>query len=180
MARLKDLYLKKIQKHMGEFTGRTNPLAIPKIKKVVVNVGIGRAVADAKLVDAVDEALVAITGQAPVKTKAKKSIAGFKLREGVVIGEMVTLRGDRMYEFIDRLVNVALPRVRDFRGINPDAFDGQGNYSLGIKEHTVFPELIGKDVPAISLQVNIETSAKNNDEARELLKEFGFPFRSKE
>ena len=180
MARLKELYTKKIMAHMEEFTGRKNPLSIPKIKKVVVNAGIGRAVADTKNIDAVTEALIAITGQAPVKTKAKKSIAGFKLREGMVIGEMVTLRGDRMYEFIDRLVNVALPRVRDFRGIKPEAFDGHGNYSLGIKEHTVFPELIGIDVAPISLQVNIETSAKSNDEAHELLKEFGFPFRSKE
>lgn len=180
MARLKDLYLKKIRPHMAEFTSRKNIMAIPKIKKVVINVGAGRAIADSKNLEMVEEALTEITGQHPVKTIAKKSIAGFKLREGMAIGAMVTLRGDRMYEFIDRLVNAALPRVRDFRGINPDAFDGRGNYSLGIKEHTVFPELIGKDVPGISLQVNIETTAVNNDEARELLKEFGFPFKGRE
>lgn len=177
MARLKDLYNKDIQKQLGEKIGRTNALSIPKITKVVVNSGVGRAALDAKKIDEVEEALAAITGQTPVRTKARKSIAGFKLREGMPVGVMVTLRGDRMYEFLDKLVNVALPRVRDFRGISYDAFDGHGNYSMGIKEHTVFPELIGKDVPAISLQVNIETTAKNNDEARELLTAFGFPFR---
>jgi large subunit ribosomal protein L5 len=180
MARLKDLYLNKIQKEMGTHVGRTNILSIPKIKKVVVNAGVGRAVADSKNIEAAEKALTEITGQMPVRTKAKKSIAGFKLREGMPIGVMVTLRGERMYEFLDRLVNVALPRVRDFRGISADAFDGRGNYSLGFKEHTVFPELIGIDVPAIPLQINIETSADNNDEARELLKQFGFPFKGKE
>lgn len=180
MARLKDLYQQKIQKELGEKLGHANKLSIPKISKVVVNIGAGRAAQDSKTLEAVEEAITAITGQAPVRTKAKKSIAGFKLRAGMPIGAMVTLRGDQMYEFLDRLVNVALPRVRDFRGISASAFDGHGNYSLGIKEHTVFPELIGKDVPALSLQVNIETTAKNNEEAYELLKEFGFPFKGKE
>jgi large subunit ribosomal protein L5 len=177
MARLKELYEKQIQKQLGDKLGRVNKLSIPKIKKIVINAGVGRAVADSKTLEGVEVALTEITGQAPVRTIAKKSIAGFKLREGMPIGEMVTLRGDRMYEFMDRLVNVALPRVRDFRGISRDAFDGHGNYSLGIKEHTVFPELIGKDVPPISFQVNIETTAKNNEEGRELLSAFGFPFR---
>jgi len=177
MARLKELYEKSIQKKLGEKLGRINPLSVPKINKIVVNAGVGRAVADSKNLEAVETALLEITGQKPVRTIAKKSIAGFKLREGMPIGEMVTLRGERMYEFMDRLINVALPRVRDFRGISRDAFDGHGNYSLGIKEHTVFPELIGKDVPAISFQINIETTAKNNEEGRELLSAFGFPFR---
>jgi large subunit ribosomal protein L5 len=180
MSRLKDLYQTKIQKEIGAHVGRTNLLSIPKIKKVVINAGVGRAVVDSKNIEAVETALTEISGQMPVRTKAKKSIAGFKLREGMPIGVMVTLRGERMYEFLDRMVNVALPRVRDFRGISSEAFDGRGNYSLGFKEHTVFPELIGKDVPAVPLQVNIETSAKNNDEARELLRLFGFPFKGKE
>jgi large subunit ribosomal protein L5 len=176
MARLKELYDKTIRKELGAELSISNIMAVPQFKKVVVNAGVGRAVADAKIIDEVVDALSAITGQKPIKTIAKKSIAGFKLREGVPVGVAVTLRGERMYEFLDRLVNSALPRVRDFRGISKDAFDGHGNYSVGIKEHTVFPELIGKDVTPISFQVNIETTAKSDDEARELLKKFNFPF----
>jgi large subunit ribosomal protein L5 len=176
MARLKDLYQNTIKTELEKSLGITNVMAVPRIEKVVVNAGVGRAVADSKKLEEAEEALTTITGQAPIKNKAKKSIAGFKLREGMPVGVSVTLRGERMYEFIDRLVNTALPRVRDFRGINPKAFDGQGNYSLGIKEHTVFPELIGKDVTAITLQVNVQTTAKNDEEGRELLKAFGFPF----
>jgi large subunit ribosomal protein L5 len=179
MARLKELYDKKIKSELATKLGIKNQMSIPKFSKVVINVGVGRAVADSKKLEEVEVAVTKITGQHPVRTKAKKSIAGFKIRDGMAIGCMVTLRGEKMYEFIDRLINASLPRVRDFRGINPDAFDGQGNYSLGIKEHTVFPELIGQDDVPISLQVNIETTAKNNDEARELLAAFGFPFRSK-
>lgn len=178
MARLKDLYLSKIKPELEKSLGVNNVMAVPKITKIVVNAGVGRAVQDTKRIEEAEEALTTITGQQPVRTKAKKSIAGFKLREGMPVGVSVTLRGERMYEFIDRLVNTALPRVRDFRGINPDAFDGKGNYSLGIKEHTVFPELIGKDVVAIPFQVNIQTTAKTDEEGRELLKSFGFPFRS--
>lgn len=176
MARLKDLYEKTIRKELGEALSISNTMAVPRIKKIVVNAGVGRAVADAKVIDDVEEAFVAITGQKPIRTIAKKSIAGFKLREGMPVGVAVTLRGERMYEFLDRLVNAALPRVRDFRGISATAFDGHGNYSVGIKEHTVFPELIGKDPVPVSFQVNIETTAKTDDEARELLKRFGFPF----
>jgi large subunit ribosomal protein L5 len=179
MARLKDLYLSKIKPELEKSLGIDNVMAVPKITKVVVNAGVGRAVQDSKKIEEAEEAVATITGQHPLRTKAKKSIAGFKLREGMPVGVTVTLRGEKMYEFIDRLVNAALPRVRDFRGINPDAFDGNGNYSLGIKEHTVFPELIGKDVTAIPLQVNIQTTAKSDDEGRELLKSFGFPFRTK-
>lgn len=176
MTRLKELYEIKIRKELGTALKITNMMAVPKINKVVINAGVGRAVADAKQIEEVEEAFVAICGQKPVRTIAKKSIAGFKLREGMPIGVSATLRGDRMYEFLDRLVNAALPRVRDFRGIPATAFDGHGNYSIGIKEHTVFPELIGKDVTPISLQINIETTAKTDNEARELLKRFGFPF----
>lgn len=176
MARLKDLYEKTIRKELCVALSISNIMAVPQFKKVVVNAGVGRAVADAKILEEVEEAFVAITGQKPIRAIAKKSIAGFKLREGMPVGVSVTLRGERMYEFIDRLVNSALPRVRDFRGIPATAFDGHGNYSIGIKEHTVFPELIGKDVTPISLQVNIETTAKTDDEARELLKKFNFPF----
>lgn len=179
MARLKELYENKVKSELGKELGIENVMAIPKVVKVTVNIGAGRAVADSKKIEEVEGAIEIITGQKPVRTRAKKSIAGFKLREGMPIGAMVTLRGDRMYEFLDRLVNVALPRVRDFRGISDTAFDGQGNYSLGIKEHTVFPELIAKDVPAVSLQVNVQTTAKTDDEARELLRKLGFPFKNK-
>jgi large subunit ribosomal protein L5 len=178
MSRLKELYQSKIKKELAESLGIKNPMAVPSISKIVINAGVGKAVLDAKKLEEAEEALTAITGQKPVRTIAKKSIAGFKLREGMAIGVMVTLRGERMYEFIDKLVNVALPRVRDFRGINASAFDGLGNYSLGIKEHNVFPELIGKDVNAVSIQVNIQTTAKNNEEAKALLMAFGFPFKN--
>lgn len=178
MARLKDLYEKKIKNDLAEKLGIKNPMALPKIVKVTVNAGVGRAVQDSKKLEEAEEAIIAITGQRPVKTIAKKSIAGFKIREKMPIGTMVTLRGERMYEFIDVLVNAALPRVRDFRGISADAFDGRGNYSLGLKEHTVFPQLIGKDVTAVPFQVNIQTTAKNDEESRMLLSAFGFPFRS--
>lgn len=178
MARLKEVYLNKVKGELAEKLGTKNTMAIPKIVKVTVNAGVGRAVTDSKKLEEAEEALTTITGQRPVRTRAKKSIAGFKIREKMPLGVMVTLRGERMYEFLDRLVNVALPRVRDFRGIKATAFDGKGNYSLGIKEHTIFPELVAKDVNAIPLQVNIETTASNDEEARELLRDLGFPFRS--
>lgn len=180
MARLKDLYLNKIKKEVADQFGIENPNAIPKIKKVVVNAGVGRAVADSKYLKEAEEALEAITGQKPVLNVSKKSIAGFKLREGNPIGVSATLRGDLMYEFIDRLINVTLPRIRDFRGIKRTAFDGRGNYSIGIKEHTVFPELINKEVGPISLQVNIETSSSTDEQSLYLLKAFGFPFKAEE
>lgn len=177
MAKIKDLYEKKIKKELASSLGIKNLMAVPRISKVVLNAGVGRAVADSKNIELSQEALMVITGQKPVQKTAKKSIAGFKLRAGMPIGVSVTLRGEKMYEFIDRLVNVALPRVRDFRGIESAAFDGRGNYSLGIREHTVFPELIGKDVAPVSLQVNIETTAKDNERAKDLLLAFGFPFK---
>lgn len=178
MSRLSDLYKNKIQRELSRALEIKNIMAVPKINKVTLNAGVGRGVIDAKRIEEAEEALSVITGQKPVRTKAKKSIAGFKLRTGMPIGVMVTLRGERMYEFIDRLINTALPRVRDFRGIKEDAFDGKGNYSLGIKEHTVFPELIGKDITSISLQVNIETSSEKDEEAKALLVAFGFPFKN--
>lgn len=178
MSRLKDLYTNKIKAELAKEFDIKNDMAIPGITKVVVNVGVGKATQDSKYITEAVEAITAITGQKPMITKAKKSIAGFKLREGNAVGVSVTLRGEKMYEFIDRLVNAALPRIRDFRGIKGTAFDGQGNYSVGIKEHTVFPELISKDVPGISLQVNVTTSAKNNEQAKSLLKHLGFPFAS--
>lgn len=180
MARLKDLYLKTVKKELSEEFGIKNELAIPKITKVVVNAGVGRATQDTKHLTDAEEAIIAITGQKPVRTIAKKSIASFKVREGNPVGVSVILRSDMMYEFVDRLVNVALPRIRDFRGVKRTAFDGKGNYSVGIKEHTVFPELIGKEVSPISVQVNIETSANNNEEGLALLKALGFPFKAEE
>lgn len=178
MARLKDIYNKEIRAKLASELSVKNANAIPKITKIVINAGVGRAVADVKRLEEAQSALEAITGQKSVRTKAKKSIASFKLRTGMPVGAVITLRGDRMYEFLDRLVNAALPRVRDFRGISKDAFDADGNYSLGIKEHTVFPELIGQDVAPISLQININTTAQNKEQAHALLSAFGFPFKS--
>lgn len=176
MSRLKDLYTNKIKAELAKEFGIDNDMAIPRITKVVINAGVGKATQDSKYLTEAEEAIAAITGQKPVTTKARKSIAGFKLREGNSVGLSVTLRGEKMYEFIDRLVNAALPRIRDFRGIKPGAFDGRGNYSVGIKDHTVFPELIGKDVAPVSIQVNITTSANSNEQGKALLGHMGFPF----
>ena len=178
MARLKNLYRKEIINKMKDEFDHKNNLEVPSIEKVVVNAGVGRGVQDAKFLDTVIEGLAKITGQRPKKTRAKKSIAGFKLREGMDIGATATLRGDRMYEFIDRLVNIALPRVRDFRGLTPAAFDGKGNYCLGIKEHTVFPEISLEETNPFSFQINIITTAKTDDEARKLLMHLGFPIKA--
>jgi len=178
MARMKDLYQKKVAPELQSELGLANVHQIPKITKVVVNAGVGRAALDAKKLEAVVKGLSEITGQHPVITKAKKSIAGFKLREGMNVGTTVTLRGDMMYEFLDRLVSVALPRVRDFRGIKKDAFDGHGNYSLGLREHGVFPEIPYEEASEpFGLQVNISTSATNDEQAKALLKHLGFPFK---
>ncbi len=178
MARMKDFYQKTVATELTKEFGFTNVHQVPKISKVVVNAGVGRASLDAKKLEAVVAGLAKITGQAPVVNKAKKSIAGFKLREGMVIGASVTLRGVMMYEFLDRLVNVALPRVRDFRGIKKDAFDGHGNYSLGIREHGVFPEISFEEASEpFGLQVNISTTAKNDEQAKALLTHLGFPFK---
>jgi len=178
MSRLQEVYKKEIIPKMEENFGYKNPMQVPKIEKVVINIGVGQAIQNSKLLDDLEKILVKITGQKPVRTVAKKSIAGFKLREGYPIGLSVTLRGQMMYEFIDRLVNVTLPRVRDFRGIKPGAFDGKGNYSLGIKEHTVFTEVFHEDIAGTyGLQVNIITTADNDKEAKRLLEYFGFPFK---
>ena len=161
---------------MAQF-GYTNPMQVPRLDKIVVNMGIGEAVADSKKVAAAMKDLGAITGQKPMPTKARNSIAGFKLREGMVIGAKVTLRKDRMYEFLDRLITVALPRVKDFRGLKPTSFDGNGNYALGLREHIVFPEINYDEIDQMwGMDVIVCTTASTDDEARALLTEFQFPF----
>jgi large subunit ribosomal protein L5 len=178
MARLKDKYKKEIASALAKEFDIKNPMAIPKIEKIVVNMGLGEASANAKILDVATEELRSITGQKPVITKAKKSIAAFKLRQGMSIGTMVTLRGDRMYEFLDRLISIALPRVRDFRGISGKAFDGRGNYTLGIREQLIFPEIdFNKVDKTRGMNISIITTARNDDEARSLLKSMGMPFR---
>ncbi len=180
MNRLKDRYIKDICPALIKEFGYTNPHQVPAITKVVVNAGVGRAAADSKHLEAASLTLGKVTGQKSVQTVAKKSIAAFKLREGNKIGTMVTLRGERMYEFLDRLVSVTLPRIRDFRGISPDAFDAQGNYSLGIVDQTIFTEIPYEDSGAShGLQVNIITTAKTAEEGHKLLQLMGFPFRKK-
>ena len=159
--------------------GITNPMAVPRIEKVVINMGMGEAIANQKILDTAADELRAITGQKPVITKAKKSIASFKLRQGMPIGVVVTLRGDRMYEFLDRLVSVALPRVRDFRGVSPKAFDGRGNYTIGIREQLIFPEIDFNKVDKLrGMNISIVTTARNDEQARALLKGLGMPFRT--
>jgi large subunit ribosomal protein L5 len=175
---MKDFYLKTVAPELKSEFGFENVHQIPKITKVVINAGAGRAINDSKVLDNIVEMLTKITGQAPVINKARKSIAGFKIREGMNIGASVTLRGEKMYEFLDRLVAISLPRVRDFRGISAKAFDGQGNYSLGIKEHGVFPEISFEEATnPFGLQVNITTTAKNDAEGKALLTKLGFPFK---
>lgn len=178
MARLKEKYKKEIAPALAKEFGIENPMAIPKIEKVVVNMGIGEAIANSKILDTAVEELKSVTGQRPVVTKAKKSIAAFKLRQGMNIGTMVTLRGERMYEFLDRLISVALPRVRDFRGISGKAFDGRGNYTLGIREQLIFPEIdFNKVDKTRGMNISIVTTAKTDEQARSLLKALGMPFR---
>jgi large subunit ribosomal protein L5 len=179
-ARLKEHYQKEVRKKLQDEFGIKNPMAVPKVEKVVLNMGMGEAISNSKILDSAVDELTTIAGQKPVITKAKKSIASFKLREGVAIGTMVTLRGEKMYEFLDRLINLALPRVRDFRGVPAKAFDGRGNYTLGIKDHLIFPEIdISKVDKSKGMNVTIVTSAKNDEQARFLLKELGMPFGSK-
>lgn len=180
MSRLMTKYNSEITKSLKEEFGYKNPLQVPRVVKVVLNMGVGRGAGDSKQVDAAKEALAKIAGQQAVSTIAKQSIAGFKLREGQQIGAMVTLRGQMAYEFIDRLVSVALPRIRDFRGLNHKAFDGRGGYSLGIRDLGIFPEASTDEGGSSGLQVNIVTSAKTDDEARSLLRKMGFPFRKDE
>jgi large subunit ribosomal protein L5 len=178
VARLKTQYEKDIRPKLTKERGYTNPFQVPKITKVVLNMGIGEGVADRKKVDNAAADLTLIAGQKAVITKSRKSIATYKLRDGQAIGTKVTLRKARMYDFLDRLVNIALPRVRDFRGLNPKSFDGRGNYSLGIKEHIIFPEIdFDKAVDVWGLDITVCTTAKNDEEARALLTAFNFPFR---
>lgn len=178
MARLYDLYKQEIVPRLMERFNYKNVMQAPKVDRVVINIGVGEAIQNSKALDGAVNDLSTIAGQKPVITKAKKSIAGFKLREGMPIGCKVTLRGERMYEFLDRLINLSLPRVRDFRGVSPQAFDGRGNYSLGIKEQTIFPEIDYDKIDKIrGLEVVIVTTAKTDEEGRELLKGLGMPFR---
>ena len=178
MARLKEKYKNEIAPAIAKEFDIKNPMAVPKIEKIVVNMGLGEGISNAKLLDVAAEELRSITGQKPVVTKAKKSIAAFKLRQGMNIGAMVTLRGDRMYEFLDRLISVALPRVRDFRGISGKAFDGRGNYTLGIREQLIFPEIdFNKVDKTRGMNISIVTTAKTDEQARSLLKAMGMPFR---
>lgn len=178
VARLKERYKQEIAPALAKEFGIDNPMAIPKIEKVVINMGLGEAIGNSKLIDAATEELRAITGQKPVVTKAKKSIASFKLRQGMNIGTMITLRGERMYEFLDRLISVALPRVRDFRGVSAKAFDGRGNYTLGIREQLIFPEIdFNKIDKTRGMNISIVTTAKTDEQARALLRLLGMPFR---
>ncbi|KMK74875.1 50S ribosomal protein L5 [Alkalihalobacillus pseudalcaliphilus] len=177
MNRLKEKYTNEIVPSLVEKFNYSSVMAVPKIEKIVVNMGIGDAVSNAKALDKAVEELGQITGQKPLVTKAKKSIAGFKLREGMPIGAKVTLRGERMYEFLDKLVTVSLPRVRDFRGISKKAFDGRGNYTLGVKEQLIFPEIDYDKVDKVrGMDVVIVTTANTDEEARELLTSMGMPF----
>lgn len=179
MARLKELYDTELIAKMTSDFNYKNVMEVPKIEKVVVNMGLGEAIQNVKILDSASTELVAITGQKPVVTKAKKSIASFKLREGMPIGCMVTLRKEKMYEFLDRLINVSLPRVRDFKGVSSKAFDGRGNYSLGIKEQIIFPEIDYDKIDKIKgMNITIVTTAKTDEEARALLKYLGMPFRN--
>lgn len=177
-SRLRETYQNEIVGSMTKKFGYKNVMQVPKLAKIVINMGVGEAKENSKVLDSAMSELEIITGQKPVATKAKNSIANFKLREGMPIGCKVTLRGDKMYEFFDRLVNLALPRVRDFRGVNPNAFDGRGNYALGIKEQLIFPEIEYDKVDKVrGMDVIIVTTAESDEEARELLTQFGMPFK---
>ena len=177
MTRLKETYQKEIVDGMTKKFGYKNVMQVPRLEKIVINMGIGEAKENSKVLDAAMAELAIISGQKPVATRAKNSIANFKIREGMPIGCKVTLRGERMYEFLDRLINLALPRVRDFRGVNPNAFDGRGNYALGIKEQLIFPEIEYDKVDKIrGMDIIFVTTAKTDEEARELLAQFNMPF----
>lgn len=177
MSRLRELYDTTVKKNLMDKFKYKNALSVPKIEKIVINLGVGAAKDDAKLLDNAVKDLETITGQHVVKTKAKKAIANFKIREGLAIGCKCTLRGEKMYEFMDRLINLALPRVRDFRGVNPNAFDGRGNYALGIKEQIIFPEIEFDKIDKVrGMDIIFVTTAKTDGEAKELLSEFNMPF----
>jgi len=177
--RMKTIYRERIRATMKEQFGYTNEMQVPKLDKIVLNMGIGEAVADSKKAAAAMKDLAAIAGQKPLATKARLSVAQFKIREGMVIGAKVTLRKDRMYEFLDRLITIALPRVKDFRGLKGTSFDGRGNYAMGLKEHLVFPEINYDQIDQIwGMDIIVATTAKTDQEAKALLKEFQFPFNS--
>ncbi len=179
MARLKDYYSKTVVPALIKEFNYKNPMQVPKMEKIVVNMGLGEAISNVKIIDGAVQEMAMITGQKPVITKAKKSIATFKLRQGMPIGCSVTLRKEIMYEFFDRLVNVALPKVRDFRGISPNAFDGRGNYSLGLQEQIIFPEIEYDKIEKVKgMNITIVTTARSDEEARVLLKLMGVPFRN--
>lgn len=179
MARLKELYKEKVAPAMQEEFNYKNPMQVPMITKIVVNMGVGEAAQNSKLMEGALADMTRITGQKPVTTRARKSIANFKLRDGMPVGCRVTLRGERMWEFLDRLVNVSLPRIRDFKGVSPKSFDGRGNYTLGIKEQIIFPEIEYDKVDKIrGMDITICTTANTNEEGRALLKQFSMPFRT--
>ena len=176
--RLRDLYRNEVIPRMMREFSYSNPMQVPRVERVVLNVGMGEAIQNVKLLDSTVAELALITGQKPVVTRAKKAIAGFKVRQNMPIGAKVTLRGSRMYEFLDRLLNIGLPRIRDFRGVSPKAFDGRGNYTFGLKEQLTFPEIKYDDVAVIhGMDITIVTSAQRNDEAKSLLAHLGMPFR---
>jgi large subunit ribosomal protein L5 len=177
-ARLAAIYRDQIVPKLKADLGVANIMQVPKITKITVNMGVGEAVADRKVMDAAVADLTKITGQKPLVTKSRKAIASFKLREGLAVGCMVTLRGDRMYEFLDRLISIAMPRIRDFRGVSPRSFDGRGNYSLGVKEQIIFPEIQYDQIDVIrGMDITITTTASDNKQGRALLEAFNFPFR---
>ena len=178
MARLQTYYRETVVPELMKSLGVTNPMRVPKITRITVNMGVGEAVADKKAMDGAVGDLTALTGQKPLVTKSRKAIAAFKLRQGVPVGAKVTLRGERMYEFLDRLVNVAMPRIRDFRGVSARSFDGRGNYSFGVKEQIIFPEIAYDKIDAIrGMDIVITTTARDDREGRALLESFNFPFR---
>jgi large subunit ribosomal protein L5 len=178
MARLQTYYRDKVVPELMKSLGVTNPMRVPKITRITVNMGVGEAVADKKAMDGAVGDLTALTGQKPIVTKSRKAIAAFKLRAGIPVGAKVTLRGERMYEFLDRLVNVAMPRIRDFRGVSARSFDGRGNYSFGVKEQIIFPEIAYDKIDAIrGMDITITTTARDDREGRALLESFNFPFR---
>jgi len=179
MARLKERYRDEVAPALKERFGIQNPMRIPKLEKIVVNMGVGEAAQNSKALDGAMEDLAKITGQKPQLRRARKSIAGFKIRDGMPVGARVTLRGERMWEFLDRLVSIALPRVRDFRGINPNSFDGRGNFALGLREQLIFPEISYDSIDTTrGLDVAVVTTAETDEEARELLRLLGMPFRA--
>ena len=179
IPRLKSLYDQSIREKLTKQFSYTNGLQVPALDKVVINMGVGEAVADSKKIRSAVADLAAISGQKPIETKSRKSIASFKLRDGMTIGAKVTLRRERMYEFIDRLTTIALPRMKDFRGLNGKSFDGRGNFAMGLKEHTVFPEISYDNIETVwGMDIIVCTTARSNEEAKALLTEFGFPFRT--